>query len=98
MNNQNPDHPLKREGISQTERTLAALSTSFAPLDERSEAELLEYVWNMAREVIYHEVQDGAFWKGDWLDFFRFSLPIQLSLIGNFNIEGRRQTYGNCLT
>ena len=90
-------HPLQRAGISQSNRRLAALSPAYAPLDEHTEQDVLAYMWELAKTVVYHEVKDDKLWKSDWLDFLRVSLPIQLALIANFDIQALRSEFDSSI-
>lgn len=87
MSTPKTSHPLQRAGVSQNQRNLAALSPAYAPLDEHSESDLLEYVWELAKVFVYHDVKHDSLWKSDWLDFMRLSLPLQLALIGNYDTD-----------
>ncbi|MEM8487070.1 MAG: hypothetical protein AAF564_16070 [Bacteroidota bacterium] len=64
-----------------------ALSPSYAPLDEHNEQDVLAYIWELAKTIVYHEVKHDRLWKSDWLDFLRLSLPVQLALIGKFDLN-----------
>jgi hypothetical protein len=93
----NTPHPLANSGVSQQQRSLAAQSPDHARIDERSEADLLEYVFQLARTVVYQEVQDDQVQKSDWQDFFRLSVPIQLALIARFDTAALRTGFQETL-
>ncbi|MCB0575241.1 MAG: hypothetical protein KDC61_11830 [Saprospiraceae bacterium] len=75
-------HPLARGGTSRSQRSVRALSPAAAPFDARTEAELLEYLFQLAKALVYHDIK---LQKSDWQDFFRTALPFQLALIGQYD-------------
>jgi hypothetical protein len=83
-------HPLARGGTSRSQRNLRALAPAAAPFDARSEAELLEYLFQLAKVLVYHDL---SLQKSDWQDFFRAALPFQLSLIGQYDTDALLQDF-----
>ena len=79
---QNNPHPLSRGGISRSQRDLVALSPAHAPLDDRTDLELLEFFNQLSEVVIFHDLELR---KSDWRDFFSGSLPFQLASISRFD-------------
>ncbi len=77
-NKQNTRHPLTRSGLNRLQRELAALSPGSAPLDARSEEELLDFFGKMAAGVIHY---DHELHQSDWVGFFQKHLPFQLASI-----------------
>lgn len=80
-------HPLAHAGTSSRERDLPALAPAYAPLDDRTEADILAYLFDLSRTVVHHAYEDGLLRKSDWQDFFRLALPFQLTLIGREDPE-----------
>ncbi len=93
----NAPHPLLHGGTSQNQRTLSAQAPSYVRIDERSETDLLELVYQLARTVVYHEVDNDRLRKSDWQDFFRLSVPVQLALISKFDTEVLRSNFNTAL-
>jgi hypothetical protein len=59
--------PAQRDGTSQAARRLPALDPSYAPLDERSVADLLHFAQAFARELRFFDDQNRP--DGDWSGF-----------------------------
>ncbi len=93
----NAPHPLANNGTSQQQRSLTAQLPGFVQIDERTESDLLEYVFQLARTVVYHEVEAEQLRKSDWQDFFRLSVPIQLALIAKYDVAGLRMDFQTTL-
>ncbi len=93
----NAPHPLPNNGTSQQQRSLTAQLPGYVLIDERSESDLLEYVFQLARTVVYQEVEAEVLQKSDWQDFFRLSVPIQLALISKFDMAALRADFDQAL-
>ena len=83
-------HPLVRDGRSQNERFITALSPDYARVDERSQEDILSFLNQYAQQVLLHK-NDGT--VGNWESFFEFNTPIQIALISKFNTEVLRNDY-----
>ncbi len=84
------DHPLRRGGLSRPERDNPALDVSTAPVDGRGLGDLLRFWYDYARQVNFYEAEANDLpptITGDWLDFFRRSIPFQYATIGAFDLE-----------
>lgn len=77
-------HPLVRDGRSQEDRRLPALSPDYVQIDGRRLEDILDFVYEYARQVNYY---DQTLQKDDWLAFFRNSLPFQLARISLFDVD-----------
>lgn len=71
-------HPLKRDGKSQAQRVIDALSPDYAKVDERTQADLLHFIFKYARQVRYYDTQLNP---SDWTAFFQRSLPFVIANI-----------------
>ena len=71
-------HPLVRDGRSQKERFITALSPDYARVDERSQEDILSFLNQYAQQVLLHK-NDGT--VGNWESFFEFNTPIQICLL-----------------
>ena len=69
-------HPLIRDGASQKQRQLEALSPDYAKVDDRSSSELLDLVYRFSRQVAFHSEGRAT---DNWTAFFRNSVPVQAS-------------------
>lgn len=76
-------HPLSHTGTSQSERTLTALSPSFAKIDGRSMEELLAFAHRYAKLIIYYNTSASK--DGDWQRFFEMDEGSLLAVIGQFS-------------
>lgn len=83
-------HPLVRDGRSQDDRRLAALEPDTLKVDDRSLEQILEFVYEYARQVNYY---DRELNKKDWLAFFRNSVPFQLARIMRMDLDELRKEY-----
>jgi hypothetical protein len=61
------DHPLQRDGTSQRGRLLPALEPSSVAVDERGLPELLGYVQEYAKLLVYYGPDNTP--RGDWVPF-----------------------------
>ncbi|MBD2753194.1 baseplate J/gp47 family protein [Spirosoma validum] len=93
----NPQHPLVRDGRSQTERLdLHALAPESVALDDRSERQLLVYLNEFAKAVAFYETDespDKKLQQSNWQPFFRTSSSVQVSLIEAFDITNYETGY-----
>ena len=78
-------HPLTRDGKSQADRqNLRALSPDFARPDSRDEKQILAYLYEFAKAVIFED-EKGV--QDNWQEFFRTGSSVQLALISQFDPE-----------
>ncbi|PWV56945.1 baseplate J/gp47 family protein [Chitinophaga sp. S165] len=97
---------LVRDGVSQLQRKMEALSTEGVQIDERSTAQLLGFLYRYARYVLYYDDRDQPFRKadsplmprGDWQDFFRSNPPFQYAAIQQFDTAGFDAAYQKART
>lgn len=79
-------HPLTRDGKSQADRqNLKALSPDTARPDIRDEKQILAYLYEFAKAVIFVNEEDNT--KDNWQEFFRTGSSVQLALIAQFDPE-----------
>jgi hypothetical protein len=86
-------HPLKRDGNSQTQRTLSALEPKMTPVDGRTTMDMLHYLARFSREVLYYDLKGNT---ADWSAFFRHSVPFRLAFIAQFDPEKWWNEYLKC--
>lgn len=97
---------LVRDGVSQLQRKMEALSTDRVQIDERSTAQLLGFLYRYGRYVLYYDDRDQPFRKadtpltprGDWQDFFRSNPPFQYASIQQFDTAGFDAAYQKART
>ncbi|QHS63691.1 baseplate J/gp47 family protein [Chitinophaga agri] len=102
----NISNNLVRDGISQLQRKMDALSTDKVQIDERSTAQLLGFLYRYARYVLYYDDTDQPSRKadatmvsrGDWQDFFRNNPPFQYAAIQQFDTAGFDAAYQKART
>ncbi len=86
----NTEHPLIRDGKSQTERLdLRALAPQTVKLDDRSERQLLVYLNEFAKSIAYYdtdETPERRLQQSNWQSFFRSGSSVQVSLIEAYDI------------
>ncbi len=80
------NHELVRDGASQMERSVAALSPDYVKVDERNTEELLNFIYQYARQINYYQGNPDQR-KGDWTAFFDNSVPFQIALIAKYEDE-----------
>ncbi|MFT4156080.1 hypothetical protein [Parafilimonas sp.] len=61
---------LKSDGTNQGQRLLHALNPASILVDERGIKELLNYIYQLSRQINYFNVNDEV--DGDWSDFFNY--------------------------
>lgn len=86
----NIPHPLVRGGTGRPQRNLPARMPQSFQLDARTEADLLEYLFQLSKVFVYHDL---SLQKSDWQDFFSASLPFQLAHISHFDTGSLQQDF-----
>lgn len=102
----NISNNLIRDGVSQQQRKMEALSTGKVQIDERSTAQLLGFLYRFARYVLYYDDTDQPqrradailTSRGDWQDFFRNNPPFQYAAIQQFDTAGFDAAYQKART
>lgn len=64
----NIKNPLRRDGTSQAQRQAAALVDGYVLIDERSEADMISYAYELAKIFQYYDFKNLPF--SDWKSFF----------------------------
>ncbi|MEO0724979.1 MAG: hypothetical protein AAFZ63_10585 [Bacteroidota bacterium] len=77
-------HELVRDGVSQSERQLAALSPDSIQVDERNTEALLNFIYEYARQVNYYQGSSDQS-ADDWTAFFDKSIPFQIAQIAQYD-------------
>ncbi|MEM7061811.1 MAG: hypothetical protein AAF572_01425 [Cyanobacteria bacterium P01_B01_bin.77] len=87
----NISNPLRRDGVSQRQRQLAALSPDYIRVDERSLADFLAFTHGLAQQVNYYDLDDQL--AGNWQSLFAHSTPVQIALISKTRPQILNQSY-----
>lgn len=91
----NIPHPLVRDGRSQEQRSIAALMPDYVKVDERSQEDILNFLFKYAEQLLLYQEQNGVVNVRDWQFFFSHSTPIQIALISKFDTHGLQCDYEN---
>ena len=78
-------HKLNRDGFGQLDRSNPALSPSNVKIDGRDTKDILQFFYQYARQINYYE-RDSEQRKGDWVPFFRNSIPFQYAVIASYDL------------
>lgn len=79
-------HKLSRDGYGQLDRTNPTLSPSEVKIDGRETKELLQFLHQYARQINYYETHSNQR-AGDWIPFFRNSIPFQYAVIASYDLD-----------
>ena len=82
-------NPLKRGGISQVQRSLAALKPQYAMVDENDFGEWIVFANEFAGFLNYFDVDNVK--KGDWKPFFTSDISSQLGSVAVQDIDTYRE-------
>ncbi|WP_224090156.1 baseplate J/gp47 family protein [Nostoc sp. MS1] len=74
-----PKNPLIRDGVSQRQRQVLALSPDYVKIDEGDLADFLVFAHKLSQQVHYYKLENQK--DGNWEGFFTSSTPIQIALI-----------------
>ncbi len=86
-----PKNPLIRDGVSQGQRQLPALSPDFVKIDEGDLADFLIFAYNLSQQVSYYTNNNKE--NGNWQGFFQSSTPVQIALISKTRPEKVKNQY-----
>ncbi|AKG21578.1 baseplate J/gp47 family protein [Calothrix sp. 336/3] len=86
-----PKNPLIRDGVSQEQRQLPALSPDFVKIDEGDLADFLVFAHKLSERVNYYKEDNTA--DGNWQEFFTNSTPVQIALISKTRPESVKEKY-----
>ncbi|MDI3319779.1 hypothetical protein [Pinibacter soli] len=81
----NDKNPLTREGTSIVNRVLAALSTTFAKVDERNSADLILFAKRYAARLNYYK-EDNTI-DGDWQSLMGADVSVPLATLTRISVE-----------
>jgi hypothetical protein len=91
---------LIRDGISQRQRQVTALSPDFVKVDDRDLADFLVFAYRLSKQIIYYKANsqpDDNQPDGDWQEFFNGSTPVQIALISKTRPQLVRDNYNRQL-
>lgn len=74
-------HPLKRSGVNQAQRVLAALTPGFVKIDERQYPDLILFARNYASHLSYYNRHHQI--EGDWTPFMLMDVSVTLASISH---------------
>ena len=74
-----PKNPLIRDGVSQRQRQVSALSPDYVKIDESDLADFLVFAYKLSEKVNYYNLKNQQ--DGNWREFFARSTPVQIALI-----------------
>ncbi|MDJ0620110.1 MAG: baseplate J/gp47 family protein [Calothrix sp. MO_192.B10] len=86
-----PKNPLIRDGVSQGQRQLPALSPDFVKIDEGDLADFLVFAYKLSQQVTYYKDDNTV--DGNWQEFFTSSTPVQIALISQTRPERVKNEY-----
>lgn len=86
-----PKNPLIRDGVSQGQRQLPALSPDFVKIDEGDLADFLVFTHKLGKQVTYYKDDNKD--DGNWQEFFASSTPVQIALISKTRPEKVKDDY-----
>ncbi len=100
-------NPLIRDGISQRQRQITALSPDSVKVDEQDLADFLVFAYRLSQQIIYYKANpqptDGQpdltdnQADGNWKAFFGSSASVQLALISKTRPQKVREVYNQRL-
>ncbi|WP_316815114.1 hypothetical protein [Pedobacter nyackensis] len=77
-----------KDGMSQSERYLPSLDTSYFGIDEKDSADLFKFLYELSGQFNYYN--DANQISGDWKDFLSSDIDILIALLGS--LETRTTT------
>ncbi|MBO3460109.1 baseplate J/gp47 family protein [Aetokthonos hydrillicola Thurmond2011] len=86
-----PKNPLIRDGVSQRQRQVLALSPDYVKIDETDLADFLVFAHKLSQRVIYYDNNNQQ--KNHWQDFFNNSTPVQIALISKTSPQIIKEKY-----
>ncbi|AFY99504.1 baseplate J/gp47 family protein [Calothrix sp. PCC 6303] len=91
MRRELPKNPLIRNGVSQGQRKVSALSPDFVKIDEGDLANFLIFAHKLSERVSYYK--DDNTKDGNWQEFFTNSTSVQIALISKTRSERVKDDY-----
>ncbi|QIR36401.1 hypothetical protein HCG51_06265 [Tolypothrix sp. PCC 7910] len=88
-------NPLIRDGVSQRQRQVPALSPDFVKVDENDLGNFLVFAYRFSEQVIYYNDNNDA--DGNWQAFFNGNTPIQIALISKTRPQKIKDQYSQHL-
>ena len=86
-----PKNPLIRDGVSQRQRQVSALSPDYVKIDEGDLGDFLVFAYKLSEQVIYYDADNQK--DGNWQDFFARSTPVQIALISKIRPQRIKDDY-----
>ena len=97
-------NPLIRDGVSQLQRQVSALSPDYVKIDERDLADFLVFAYKLSEKVNYdyydadnennyYNSEKKEDVKYNWQEFFTNSTPVQIALISKTRPEKLKNEY-----
>lgn len=85
-----PKNPLMRDGVSQGQRQVPALSPDYVKVDEGDLADFLVFAYTLSHQVNYYKDDNTKY--DNWQDFF-VSTPVQIALISKTRPDKFKDDY-----
>jgi Baseplate J-like protein len=86
-----PKNPLIRDGVSQRQRQVLALSPDYVKIDEGDLADFLVFAHKLSEQVAYYNADNKK--DGNWQEFFASSTPVQIALISKIRPQRIKDDY-----
>ncbi|OUL37362.1 hypothetical protein BV372_02920 [Nostoc sp. T09] len=86
-----PKNPLIRDGVSQRQRQVLALSPDYVKIDEHDLADFLVFAHKLSKQVNYYNYKNQK--EGNWQEFFASSTPVQIALISKTRPQKVKDNY-----
>lgn len=94
-------NPLIRDGVSQRQRQITALSPDSVKVDEQDLADFLVFAYRLSQQILYYKANgqpEDTEPNETWQSFFTSSAAVQLALISKTRPQLVRDTYDRQLT
>lgn len=88
-------NPLIRDGVSQRQRQMAALSPDFIKLDEWELADALLWACQLSQKIKYYDLTNREI--GHWEEFWHNSAPVQIAQISKMRPQAIKERYAQAL-
>ncbi|BAY23219.1 hypothetical protein NIES2100_29830 [Calothrix sp. NIES-2100] len=96
-----PKNPLIRDGVSQDQREIPALSPDYVKVDEGDLADFLVFAHKLSQRVSYYDTENKNYYEDknkkfvpySWQEFFAGSTPVQIALISKTRPEKVKDDY-----
>ncbi len=81
------------DGMVSSQRNIKALNADYFKIDERTEEDLLAFLFQLSKRINYYYVNEGKQVKDDWIDLFTSDFYFLLKLFLKYDLNGHLQEY-----